>query len=96
MPESTYTYEQVLQYEVANELCNTRIAECSGRMGEERAKAVPDEALIERIHAEMMAIGLERVDLPPLTDDAAVAASITHSQVELALQRVRYWGEAPG
>lgn len=90
MTETLYTYEQVLQYEVAREMCNTRIAQCSARIGEEKTKAVPDAVLIGRIVAESIAIGVERTRLS-LTDDAAVAASIQRSQSELVQQRARYW-----
>lgn len=82
----SYTGEQVAQYVVARELCNTRLANCSARIGEEHAKPVPDATVIDQVHAEMTAIVLERRALP-LTDDAAVAASIRHSQSELARQR---------
>ncbi|MFC3549503.1 hypothetical protein ACFOLC_00565 [Lysobacter cavernae] len=86
-----YTNEQVLNFEVACELCNTRIAQCSARIGEEEAKAVPDVALIEQVRQDLFAISLER-NAVRLTDDAAVAAWIEHSQVELERQKARYWG----
>jgi len=89
--QNEYTYEQILNYEVASELCNTRIAQCSARIGEEEAKAVPDEALIEQVRQDLFAISNERSAVR-LTDDAAVDAWIKHSQVELKQQKARYWG----
>lgn len=91
MSEITYTYEQVLNYEVASEMCNTRIAQCSARIGEEKAKTIPDETLIEQVRQDLFAISSERGKIQ-LTDDAAVAAWITHSQGELERQKARYWG----
>ncbi|MBS0225746.1 MAG: hypothetical protein JSS25_05320 [Proteobacteria bacterium] len=68
----TYTYEQVLAYEVASELANTHIADYSAAIGEEEKKACPDQAQIDQLREASLAIALERRVLP-MTDDEAVA-----------------------
>lgn len=68
----TYTYEQVLAYEVASELANTHIADCSAAIGEEMEKANPDQARIDQLREASQAIALERRSLS-MTDDDAVA-----------------------
>ncbi len=68
----TYTYEQVLAYEVACELANTHIADCSAAIGEEEQKADPDRVEIERLREASIAIALERRSLS-MTDPEAVA-----------------------
>ncbi|MEJ7746888.1 MAG: hypothetical protein WKF61_09080 [Luteimonas sp.] len=68
----TYTYEQVLAYEVASELANTHIADYSATIGEEEEKASPDQAAIERLREASLAIAMERHSLS-MTDDEAVA-----------------------
>ncbi len=88
----SHTYEQVLQYEVARELFNTRIAQCSARLDEEQAKAVPDAMVIGQVRADMATLVREREDLS-LTADAAVAAAIRWHRVALARQQARYWGD---
>ncbi len=85
-----YTYEQGLQCEVAQELCNTRIAECSARMSEEEEKPVPDAALIEAIRQEQLAIAREQTNLLG-AGTATLAAAIRWHRVALAQQRERYW-----
>lgn len=69
----TYTYEQVLAYEVARELINSHIADCSAVLGEEEEKAEPDHARIEHAHRKMDALFHEREQME-LTDDAAISA----------------------
>lgn len=81
--------DPVLNYEVARELFNTRIAECSALIGEEEDKPVPDAALIAAIQQEQLAIAQEQADLQPAS--AAVAAAIRWHRVALAQQRERYW-----
>lgn len=68
----TYTYEQVLAYEVASELANTHIADYSAAIGEEEGKACPDLSRIDQLREASLAIALERRRLS-MTDDAAVA-----------------------
>ena len=68
----TYTYEQVLAYEVASELANTHIADYSAVIGEEEEKACPDQARIDQLREASLVIALERRSLS-LTDDVAVA-----------------------
>ena len=68
----TYTYEQVLAYEVASELANTHIADCSAAIGEEEEKTCPDQARIDQLREASLAIALERRSLS-MTDDGAVA-----------------------
>lgn len=68
----TYTYEQVLAYEVACELANTHIADCSAAIGEEEKKADPDQVELERFREASLAIALERRRLC-MTDTEAVA-----------------------
>lgn len=68
----TYTYEQVLAYEVASELANTHIADYSAAIGEEMEKANPDQARIDQLREASQAIALERRSLT-MTDDDAVA-----------------------
>lgn len=68
----TYTYEQVLAYEVASELANTHIADCSAAIAEEEEEACPDQARIDRLQEASLAIAVERRRLS-MTDDAAVS-----------------------
>lgn len=68
----TYTYEQVLAYEVASELANTHIADYSAAIGEEEGKACPDQARIDQLREASQAIALERRSLS-MTNDEAVA-----------------------
>jgi hypothetical protein len=68
----TYTYEQVLAYEVASELANTHIADCSAAIGEEEEKACPDQARIDQLREASLAIALER-RLLSMTDDTAIS-----------------------
>ena len=82
--------DPILQYEVARELFNTRIAECSARIGEEQEKPVPDAGLIAAIRREQLAIALEQHNLR-LDRSAEVAAAIRWHRVALAQQRERYW-----
>jgi len=82
--------DPVLNYEVARELFNTRIAECSARIGEEQEKPVPDAGLIAAIRQEQLAIALEQGDLMQ-AGGATVAAAIRWHRVALAQQRERYW-----
>lgn len=68
----TYTYEQVLAYEVARELANSHIADFSAAIWDEEHKAVPDPDRIAELSAASLAVHLERDDLS-MTDDDAVA-----------------------
>lgn len=82
--------DPILQYEVARELFNTRIAECSARIGEEQEKPVPDAGLIAAIRREQLAIALEQHNLR-LDRSAEVEAAIRWHRVALAQQREHYW-----
>lgn len=71
----TYTYEQVLTYEVARELINSHIADCSATIGDEEEKAKPNRTRIERMRTKMAALVHEREEMD-LTDDDAMHAVI--------------------
>jgi hypothetical protein len=71
-----YTYEQVLACEVAHELINSHIADCSAEIGDEEKKAEPDSARLEELRKKVIALVLERGRMQ-LTDDAAIAAIIS-------------------
>ena len=68
----SYTYEQVLAYEVARELANSHIADYSAEIWEEKHKGAPDASRITELHAASQAVFLEREALS-MTDDEAVA-----------------------
>lgn len=59
----TYTYEQVLAYEVASELANTHIADYLAAIGEEEEKACPDKARIDQLREASLAIVEKRSPL---------------------------------
>lgn len=71
----TYTYEQVMTYEVARELINSHIADCSEQLGIEHEKAQPNVKRIEKLIAMQQVIFLERESMV-MTDDAAMRAVI--------------------
>lgn len=71
----TYTYEQVLAYEVARELINSHIADCSAAIGDESEKVEPDQLRIEQMHEKMTALVIERRQMD-MTDDAAMRAVV--------------------
>lgn len=71
----TYTYEQALTYEVARDLLNTYVADCSAQLGIERAAPVPNVKQIAKIHAMQQSILLERNRMN-MTDDEAMQATI--------------------
>lgn len=73
-----YSYEQVLNYEVARELINSHIADCSAALWDEREKAMPDPKRIEQIQQKTQVLFNERARMD-MTDDA-VAAVITKYQ----------------
>jgi hypothetical protein len=75
MTDKPYTEEQLLAYEVARDLLNTYVADCSAELGIEEAKPKPDMKRIEKIDAMRLAILNEREDLN-ITDDAAMEAVI--------------------
>lgn len=68
-----YTYEQVLACEVAHELINSHIADCSAEIGDEEKKAEPDLARVEELRKKVIALVLERGRMQ-LTDDAAITS----------------------
>ena len=71
----TYTYEQALTYEVARDLLNTHVADCSAQLGIERAASVPNVEKIAEIHAMQQSILLERNKMK-MTDDEAMRAVV--------------------
>lgn len=75
MIDRTYTYEQALTYEVARDLLNTYVADCSAELGVEEAKEKPDMKRIEKIEAIQRGVILEREGMV-MTDDAAMQAII--------------------
>lgn len=85
----TYTYEQVLTYEVARELINSHIADCSAAIGDEGEKAEPDQVRIEQMRAKMTALVIERRRMD-MTDDEAMRAVIAKYRREptLAMMQV--------
>lgn|GEM_PF-3324000 len=70
-----YRYEQVLAYEVARELANLHIADCSALIGDEQERTAPDQARVEQMHEKMTALVIEQRKLD-MTDDAAVSTFI--------------------
>lgn len=71
-----YSYEQVLNYEVARELINSHIADCSAAIGDEHEKAFPDHARIEQMRQKMALLFTERERMD-MTNDDAMRALIT-------------------
>ncbi len=84
----TYTYDQVLAYDVARELINSHIADCSEEIADEEAKAEPSADRLAEIRRRQTGLVLERGALD-MTDDAAV------SQVVAKYRRVPDSSEAP-
>ena len=72
---SRYTYEQVLAYEVARELINSHIADCSAAIYDEEEATAPDADRIREIGERMSSLIHEREELD-MTDDAAVSAVV--------------------
>lgn len=68
----SYTYEQVLAYEVARDLANTHIADYSAAIWEEKHKTSPDGSRVAELKAASLEVFLEREALS-MTDDEAVA-----------------------
>lgn len=68
----TYTYDQVLAYEVARELINSHIADCSAAMADEEAKAEASADRLAEIRRRQTGLVSEREELD-MTDDAAVS-----------------------
>lgn len=75
----TYTYEQVLVYEVARDLINSHIADCSAAIGDEKEKAEPNQLHIEQMREKMTALVIEREQME-MTDDAAMRAVVAKYQ----------------
>lgn len=65
-----YRYEQVLTYEVARELLNSHMADCSAAIWNEREKAVPDQGRIEEMDRKMQSLFNEREQMDMTNDDA--------------------------
>lgn len=92
MTGKTYTYEQALIYEVARDLLNTYVADCSAELGIEWAKTEPDMRQIEKIEAIQRKILLERNDMS-MTDDAAMRALFTKYRREPRKSAPEYFAE---
>jgi len=71
----SYRYEQVQAYEVARELINSEIADCSAAIGVEEEKAEPNQTRIEELQGNVTALVIERGQMD-MMDDAAVSAII--------------------
>lgn len=71
----TYTYDQVLAYEVARELINSHIADCSADIADEEAKAEPSADRLAEIRRRQTGLVLERRALD-MTDDATVSQAV--------------------
>lgn len=67
----THTYEQVLTYEVARDLLNTYIADCSAALADERAKDKPSAKKVAKI-ADMQQELFHVRENMDMTDDAAM------------------------
>ncbi len=84
----TYTYDQVLGYEVARELINSHIADCSAEISDEEARAKPSVDRLAEIHRRQIELVLEREALD-MKDDVAV------SHVVAKYRRIPASSEAP-
>jgi hypothetical protein len=74
----TYTYKQVLAYEVASELANTHIADYSAAIGEEEENACPDHARIDQLRE---ACPNQRLGTPEPVHDRRRGRCSVHCQV---------------
>jgi len=68
----TYTYDQIITYEVARALINSHIADCSAEIADEEAMAEPNGDRIAEMDQRITELVLEREALV-LTDDVAVS-----------------------
>ncbi len=66
-----YSYEQILTYEVARDLLNTYVADCSAEIGIEFDKAVPSVGRLTKLKELMFSLILER-EAMSMTNDAAM------------------------
>ena len=83
----TYTYDQVLAYEVARELINSHIADCSADIADEEAKSEPSADRLAEIRRRQTGLVLERRALD-MTDDAAVSQAVaTHRRIPVSEAR---------
>ncbi len=94
MTDKTYTYEQALTYEVARDLLNTHVADCSAELGVERAKAKLDMTRIATIEAKQRNILLER-DQMPMRDDVAMQAVVAKYRREPRTSAPEQFAEGP-
>lgn len=65
-----YRYEQVLTYEVARDLINSHIADCSAAIGDEQEKATPDQTRIGQMRQKAALLFSERERMDMIDDDA--------------------------
>jgi hypothetical protein len=57
-------YSRILDYEVARDLINTKIAGLSSRLGDEEGKLVPDQSVIDDLEKQMIEAAIEQELLP--------------------------------
>ena len=67
----THSYQQVLTYEVARDLINTYIADCSAAIADEEAKSKPSAKRLAKLNDVQTELVIERRKMD-MTDDAAM------------------------
>lgn len=65
-----YRYEQVLTYEVARDLINSHIADCSAAISDEQEKAAPNQTRIGQMRQKAALLFSEREQMDMNDDDA--------------------------
>lgn len=79
----TYSYEQVLTYEVARDLLNTYIADCSAALADEKAKDKPSTKRLTKLRDMQTELVVERRKMV-MTDDQAMKKILTKYRREFA------------
>ena len=74
--DMSYRYDQVLTYEVARELINSHIADCSAAMADEEARAMPRPDRLDRLHSMQTELFHARENMD-MTDDQAMKGILT-------------------
>ncbi len=67
----TYSHQQVLTYEVARDLINTYIADCSAAIADENAKEKPSAKRLAKLRDMQTGLVIERRQMD-MTDDAGM------------------------
>lgn len=67
----THSYQQVLTYEVARDLINTYIADCSAAIADEEAKGKPSAKRLAKLNDMQTELVIERRNMD-MTDDTAM------------------------